>query len=172
MQWLFDHFQFVAVIVIVLASLAKHLKGVAQTEEDERQAREEMADDEEVIRPGHERPIPQPPVLRKVTPRIVIKGSSPFVRTGTAPAGVGPSDEALILQQQQDIQERLRQIRDTKATTTGGAAATRTRVSAAQRHPKAVAVAKTGLHASLHSHKQIRRAIVMREILGPPVGLR
>jgi hypothetical protein len=90
-------------------------------------------------------------------------------------------DTAAQLRRQQDLQERLRQIRAsktpatgsaTKATTTGGAAATRSRVSATQRHVNPVPHAKSGLPGSLRSRKEIRHAILMREILGPPVGLR
>ena len=167
MKWIFEHFQIVVVIVVALASLVKHRKDLAQTEDEERRAREDMADDEEVLGPARDRQPPQP----SVPPLVVKKALPPLARAGHAPRP-GLSDEALILKRQQDIQERLRQIQATKATTTGGAAATRTRVSAAQRHPKAVTIAKTGLRASLHSRQDIRRAIVLREILGPPLGLR
>ena len=90
-------------------------------------------------------------------------------------------DTAAQLRRQQDLQERLRQIRAsktpatggaTKATTTGGAAATRSRVSAAQHHVSTAQHTKTSLPGSLRNRKEIRHAILMREILGPPVGLR
>ena len=157
MKWLFEHFQIVVIVVVALASLVKRRQDMAQAAEDERQAREDMADEGELTGHGSERSIFQP------------SGPPPLARQLPQ---AGLSDEALILRQQREIQERLLQIRETKATTTGGAAATRNRVSAAQRHPKAAQLAKTGLRSSLHHRQDIRRAIVLREVLGPPLGLR
>ena len=71
------------------------------------------------------------------------------------------------------MQDRMRQIKETKAATTGNAAATRTRIAAASKPaPKPFQPGKTGLRRALRSRKEIRRAIVMKEILGPPLGLR
>lgn len=175
MKWIFEHFQIVVVIVVALASLVKRRQDLAQAAEAERQAREDQADDAEVVGHGRERqpPLPSvpPPVAGQLPQQFVKKAASALARGGRVPQPV-LSDVALILKQQQDIQERLRQIRETKATTTGGAAATRNRVSATQRHTQVAHSAKTGLRASLHSRQDIRRAIVLREILGPPLGLR
>jgi hypothetical protein len=176
MKWIFEHFQVFVLIGVALVSWAKHRMDAAQAKADERQAREEMADHDEVPVPTPNRQLVQPsvppPIARQASPPAARKTTPPPLHTGQA-APVGLSDDALILKQQQDIQERLRQIRDaTRATTSGGAAATRSRVSAAQRHPKAAATIKSSLHASLHSRMAIRRAIVMNEILGTPVGLR
>ena len=167
MKWIFEHFQVVVLIGFALASLVKRRQDMAQAAQD---------DEVPVPRPNRQIPQPEvPPPVARDLPQVVVRKTTPtpaLVRSGQgAPAGL--SGEALILKQQQDIQERLRQIRDaTKATTTGGAAATRRRVSAAQRHPKAALTAKSSLRASLHSRQEIRRAIVLREILSPPVGLR
>ena len=175
MKWLFEHFQIVVLIGFALVSLAKRRKDLAQAEEEERRAREEMAEDAEVLGSGPERQIPlpsvPPPVARQLPPLVVKKAAPPLARAGQA-VPVSSAADARILKQQQELMARLQQIRDTKATTTGGAAATRSRVSAAQRHPAAAPVAISGLRASLHHRKDIRRAIVLREILGPPVGLR
>jgi len=174
MKWLLEHFQIVFVIVVALASLVKRRQEVAQTEEQERQARKDMAEEAaaEELGPASNPQLPvAPPVARQESPPVARKAPPPLARLGEVPPPVR-SDEVLILKQQQDIQERLQQIRDTKATTTGGAVATRSRVSAAQRHLKAAPIAKTGLRARLHSRQEVRRAMVLREILSPPVALR
>ncbi|MEI8036867.1 MAG: hypothetical protein WCJ14_00620 [Verrucomicrobiota bacterium] len=172
MKWLFEHFQIVVLIGFALVSLAKRRKDLAQAGEEERRAREEMAEDAEVLGTDrHPPPALPPPVARHLPQLVVKKAAAPLARAGQAAPVVAAAD-ARILKQQQELMARLQQIRDTKATTTGGAAATRSRVSAAQRHPKAAPVATSGLRASLHSRKDIRRAVVLREILGPPVGLR
>ena len=81
------------------------------------------------------------------------------------------SEAAKALKHQQDLAERLRQIRETKATTTGGAAATRARLAS-----KGVAKPATQFPASIRARlrdpAEVRRAFVMREILDAPVGLR
>ena len=58
------------------------------------------------------------------------------------------------------------------ATTSGNAAETRARIAAAGKKSSPLAVGTTSLRSSLRDPKQTRRAIVLREILGPPVGLR
>jgi hypothetical protein len=81
------------------------------------------------------------------------------------------SEAAKALKHQQDLAERLRQIRETKATTTGGAAATRARV-AAKGVAKSAAQVPASIRARLRDPVEVRRAFVMREILDTPVGLR
>jgi hypothetical protein len=76
------------------------------------------------------------------------------------------------LKRQAEIQERLRQLRETKAVTTGGAAATRTRTATQQTGFHAPAAARGGLRGAVRSRSEIRRAVILREILGPPLALR
>ena len=88
------------------------------------------------------------------------------------------AEQTAMLQRQQDLQNQLQQLKEQRkaATTTGGAAVTSARALAAiQRGGGKAATApikKAGLKASLRRRSEIRRAVVMREILGPPVGLR
>ena len=74
--------------------------------------------------------------------------------------------------------ERLRQAKEikaarvtkiNKATTTGGAAATQGRVS---KTGKSAATAMPGLRGRLRNRDEIRKAIILREILDRPLGLR
>jgi len=175
MDWILEHYEIIALVVLGLASWVKRRMDVAGAEREKRQAKQDMSDGEDVFGPatGWPQAVPSvpPPLVRPSPPPLMNQSPS---RT------VADYDNAAILKQQQDLQERLRQIRETKATTggtarattTGGAAATRTRVSAAQSHAKSVTPAKSSLRASLRQRQEIRRAIVLREILGPPLGLR
>lgn len=167
MDWIFDHFQILALIGLALASWLKHRMDQKRAAQEEGRPPAEMTDDEDVFGPGEgwPPPLPQvpPPLVRQVPPPLAREHPSQPLET---------RPHAAILQQQLEIQERLRQIRETKVTTTGGAAATRTRVSAAQSHAKAAQPVKAGVRGMLRSRREIRRAVVLREILGPPVGLR
>jgi hypothetical protein len=99
-----------------------------------------------------------PPPLRKIA-------SPPPLRQVTLPADSGAMEAELA--RQRAMQERLQKIRDAKSRTPAVAA-----VAAA---PPAVAKRQTislGLKGHLRSGKELRRAIITREILGPPVGLR
>lgn len=173
MDWILDHFKIVALIALVLGSWAKRRMDVKRAAQEERQARGEMAGEGDVFGPDEGWPQPQGQAAPSVPPPLVRKTPPPLMPASVPPPmAAQPYETAIRLKRQQGAQERTRQSHESKATTTGGASATRTRVSAAQRHTKSVPHAKTGLLGSLHSRKEIRRAILMREILGPPVGLR
>lgn len=168
MDWIFDNFQVLALVGIAIASWFKHRMDAKAAEREEREARERMPDQEEVFIPDEEWQIPQEQAMPSVPPPLV-RASPPPLPMAQYEAD---REAAAVLKHQTDLQERLRQIRETKATTTGGASATRARVAASQSHAKPAAAAKTGIRTALRNPKEIRRAIVMREILGPPVGLR
>lgn len=76
-----------------------------------------------------------------------------------------------MLKHQQDLAEHLRQIRENKATTTGGAAETRARIAASKGTSKRSATTQVPIRARLRDRAEIRRAFIMREILDKPVGL-
>jgi hypothetical protein len=75
------------------------------------------------------------------------------------------------LERQNQLQERLRALRESRAVTTGGAAATRTRTATQQTGYTASAI-PTSLRGVLRKRSEIRRAVILREVLGPPLGLR
>jgi hypothetical protein len=167
MDWIFDNFQIVALVGIALASWIKSRMDAKAAEREERQAREEMGEGEEIFGPEEawEEPPPRqpapPPLHRAVPPPVP-----------TAAQYEAELEAAALLKHQMDLQERLRQIRETKASTSGGAAVTRARVAASQSHAAAAAPVKSGLRSALRNRSEIRRAVVLREILGPPLGLR
>ena len=81
------------------------------------------------------------------------------------------NEAAKALKHQQELAARLRQIRENKATTTGGALATRARV-AGKGVAKPFLEAPRSMRKRLRDPAEVRRAFVMSEILAPPVGLR
>lgn len=162
MNWIFDHFQIIVVIALALASWLKHRADTRNAEAEERRAREEMADDDSPFGRAEDW---LPPPAPSVPP--------PLVRTATPPPlRVDVSETEPLLQRQIDMQERLREIKAAKSNTRGGAAATRDRVLAAGKPAKSFSPGKTRLRDDLRDSRKTRRAIVLREILGPPLGLR
>lgn len=158
MDWIFDHFQIVAIVAIVLGSFVKQF---LEAKAEEKRAREEMERNppEEVFGPDEEWetvPTAPPPLMRQTPPPLV---QPPPLRPNVE------ADEA-VLKRQQEMQERLRLAREAKAAKAREAAATATTGSQAK------SVRQTGLRAVLANRAETRRAIVLREILGPPVGLR
>ena len=150
MDWIFDNFQIFVLIAVVIGSLVKRF---LEAKAAEKQARDEMPDDDDVFEPDEwMSPQPQP----SVPPPLVPQRTPPPLR-------VEQNDVEALLKRQQDMQERLKQIKEAKSA--AGSAA-------GQRKAKPVKAVKTSLRGSLRDRREIRRAIVMREILGPPVGLR
>ena len=161
MDWIFDNFQILALVGLALASWLKSRADAKAAEREEQEARRELEEPEDTFGPDEawgapyqqSAPPPPPPLVRSAPPPV------PVVDNGGE------------LKRQLELQERLRQLRETKAVTTGGAAVTRARAKNAK--PAAAASAKTvSLRTALANRGQVSRAIVMREILGPPLGLR
>ena len=168
MDWIFDHFQIVVLIAVVIGSLVKRY---FEAKVAEREARDEMPDEGEIFDAGEAWQPPESPPQPSVPPPLVWQASPPPLRD--VPAQHSREFEAeLILKRQREMQDRIRQIKESKATTSGGASATRTRVAAEQSNAKPVVAAKAGLRQALRNPAEVRRAVVMREILGPPLGLR
>ena len=158
MDWIFDHFQ---IVLIVALAFASWLKNRYEQKQAEREAREagELPDEEEIFGPyetWQPEPIPnQPPPI----PTYETYNELP-------PQEPAPNRE---LERQNALREQLRQIREAKAITTGNAAATRER---ANRKGKAAAPATTSLRGMLRNRSELRKAVITREVLGTPVGLR
>jgi type IV secretory pathway VirB10-like protein len=160
MDWIFDNFQIVAIIAIVLGSFVKQF---FEAKAEERRAREEMERNppDDVFGPDEEWetvPTAPPPLVKRATPPPLAQ-PPPLRRDIEA--------EEAVLKRQAEMQERLRLAREAKeAKAREAAAATKsTGVSAKS-------VRKAGLRGALADRAETRRAIVLREILGPPVGLR
>lgn len=164
MDWIFEHFQIVLFVLIGIGSLVKTM--LEARANAKREAETQEYDPGEVFAPDEDYSNPtetaQPPPLNR---RTVIPAAR---ESGYEEAAA--METAKALKHQQDLEQRLRQIRETKATTSGGAAATRARISA--RGAKTVTLPSLSIRARLRNPAELRRAFVMREILDKPVGLR
>lgn len=162
MDWIFDHFQILALVGLALASWLKSRADAKAAEREEREARRELEEPDGYFGPDETSSMPQ-------LPEPVSSLPPPLVRR--APPPVPAVEMEGELKRQMQFQERLREIRETKAVTTGGAAATRARTNVSTTAKTATPV-QANLRAALRNHGQVRRAVVLREILGPPLGLR
>jgi outer membrane biosynthesis protein TonB len=192
MQWIFDNLQ---ILIAGAALVAYWLNNMRQAKEEAARERQEAeAEAEDVFGPDFDFGTPQDdPASRPAAPQpppMPQAGPPPILRqTRTAPTPPTPSAVETELARQQAIQERLRLAREARqarpANTTGGAAATQARTSnrggAAATQARVTgrtatssatpASASTSLARRLRDRSEIRRAIVLREILGPPPGL-
>ena len=165
MDWIFDHLQIVVLVVLGIGSMVKSMFDTKAKQAAEREAEWNPTpgvplDDDTSYRKIQ--PTVPPPLTRPATP--------PPLRMAGYDAEVA-NETAKALKHQQDLAERLRQIRETKATTTGGASATRARI-ASNGTAKPLKQTPLTLRRRLRDPAEVRQAFVMREILDPPVGLR
>jgi hypothetical protein len=161
MDWIFDNFQIVILIALGVGSM---LKSVLESKARQKRESGEEYDPGDVFAPDEDyrEPSVPPPLTRQaVPPPLRERGYDEAVALETAKA----------LKHQRELADRLRQIRETKATTTGGAAATRARL-AAKGTKASLEKGPLGIRARLRDPAEVRRAVVMREILDTPVGLR
>ncbi|MCU0776878.1 MAG: hypothetical protein MUF86_04345 [Akkermansiaceae bacterium] len=164
MDWIFDNFNILAIVGIALASWLKARSDAKAAEREARRASEEMGQPaEDVFGPGEPWNEPQQWEMPPAPPPLVVKPRTP-------PPIPAVAQEAELKRQMQ-LQERLRELRESKAVTSGGAAATRTRAATQQTGYTSVAV-PVGLRSVVRNRSDIRRAVILREVLGPPLGLR
>lgn len=163
MDWIFDNFQIVFLVLLALGSwLKSRIDAKNAKREEEAEQETETFDPEDYDWEEKSEPATPPPLTRPAVPPAMPMAAFEASR-----------EAAATLKHQQDLAERLRQIRETKATTTGGASATRARVAASKSKAKsAVITAPVSLRARLRNNGELRRALVMREILGPSVSQR
>ena len=165
MNWIFEHIQIVILVALGIGSVVKSVF----------EARSKRAAEREIDwNPDSEVPLDEDTSYRKTLPSVSPRLDHPVTPPAMRMAGYeaeAANEAAKALKHQLDLAARLRQIRETKATTTGGAAVTRARV-AAKGVAKPFLQGPASLRGRLRDHGEIRRAIVMREILDPPLGLR
>lgn len=178
MDWIFDHFQIVVLVLIGIGSMLKSAWEAKKRRELENATDYDPVDhvpieEDQSYRKGGPRPMVPPPLPAEATPPELPRRR----RAPKAPAVeyVASEEAAAILRQQQDLADHFRQLREAKdrvrTSTSGGAAATRARV-AGKGVPQAASAATPSLRRQLRDPGQLRRAVILREILGPPVGLR
>jgi len=183
MDWLLDHLQVLFVIAIAIAAILQKFKqsGRGKTAGeapagDPQEAERTRRIQEEIRRRIMERrglmpappPAPDsveaapeflepPPMFEEVRPVMV---EPPPMQAMDATAAPGYSRE---LERQQQILQRLREMETARQAYAGIAPAT---VEAP------VSAPANRLPANLRTPTGLRRAVVLREILGPPVGMR
>ncbi len=183
MDWIFDHPQIILLIILGVGSMLKSAVEARAEKAAERDFTEERENRVPIDQDTSYRkvmPSVPPPIQRADRPPPLPAGRTPSPKkrrkvkpASTAPPSFSAAEEAAgILKHQRDLAERLRQIRETKATTTGGAAATRARVAAKDTKQPTQSLGPISLRKRLTNPAEVRRAFVMREILDRPVGLR
>lgn len=172
MDWIFDHIQLVVLALLGIGSL---FKSVLEARAKQRSEYGGPADEEGGV--SGETTMDEDKSYRKpmaYTPPPLPRESVPSARREAGYDAAVANETAKALKHQEDLAERLRIIRETKATTSGGAAATRARV--ASKSPKKDGrkqiLQSASVRERLRDPAEIRRAFVMREIIDPPVGLR
>lgn len=169
MDWIFDNFQILALVGLAAASWFKTRMDAKAAEREAQREREEEGDQapEESWQEMSKIPeAPQPPpLMERRPPPLVI--SSPPPMTAVLPNFETDAE----LKRQVDLQERLRQARADKAVTTGGAAVTRARNTAKTTTQLAI-TSQASLRSMLFDRRMLRRAFVLREVLGPPLAMR
>ncbi|GAB1488883.1 hypothetical protein MASR2M8_13310 [Opitutaceae bacterium] len=117
-------------------------------------------------------PVPMPPPLRESAPAYEAPAEIPSWREETPRAPQPPPVDDGVLARQRALQEQLQALAERRAAI----AAARSGASAPVATAKAavrVMPAKTGaLLRDLRDPESMRRAIILREVLGPPVSLR
>lgn len=161
MDWIQDNFQIVIIVVLALGSWLKarmEAKTAAQEEDvEDRDSGSEYEAQEGEWQPPAAVP---PPLERHTIPPAL-------------PAAVQEAarEAAAILKHQQELAARLRQIREAKVVTSGGADATRLRLAGKGAATDPMTPAPLSLSDRLGNRRELRRALVMREILNRPRGL-
>jgi type IV secretory pathway VirB10-like protein len=167
MDWILEHLQIVGAIVVAAAYwLNQAREAKAAEKERQRRAAEGLPEEEEEEFEFEEEEIEAEVMGRRAVP-------PPLVQV-KPPALPGPQvltqNNSTELQRQEQLMDRLRQVRaERSASPASGAAATQRKVAA---KGKGVASAvPIGLKARLRNCGEVRRAMVLKEILGKPVGL-
>lgn len=116
---------------------------------------------------------PEPATFAEAPPVIRESAAGPAPVPAPAIPGyatrIDAQRSAEILEQQAALADRLRQAQEMKATALRRAAFEAQTASGVAQARK---VARGALLDDLHSPAALRRAFVLREVLGPPVGLR
>lgn len=194
MDWVFDHLQ---ILIAAGAGLAYWLNQRKRAQEEESEDAEQpladarnVSDDEararkireEIRRKIAERqrgpsniPGPAaepPPLFRRFVEEPPVVVEDPFNRDKWREAPEeprGPSaEEQAVLKRQKLLQERMKQLEQTRVE-----AKRRAENIVPKRAQRTTSsVGSRSLREDLHHTGSIRRAIILREVLGPPVGLK
>lgn len=196
MQWVFEHIQIIIAVAAAIAYALNRGKGEAEEQplppgeaEDAERARQIR---EEIRRKIAERreggapaPVPErtqsageaPPLLRRseVPPIDTFGGPRTSAQTEQRPAtpppvpATSPHAMTAVLERQNQLAEQMRQLERNREMQKRRAAEV---AAAAEPAPAAAFAAGGPLVRDLRGAKNLRRAMVLREVLGAPVALR
>ena len=157
MSWILDNIQIVIILALALAGWLK-----SRMEAKAAELQERVEDEIEEVREmyGEAAKSGPPPLVRAVPPPLPELGKQI----------VKAKEAAQVLQHQNALAERLREIRKAKAAAPAKLAPLHV-VKSSTAVPF-VAVPPSSIRHRLRRPAEVRRAIVMAEILAPPVGLR
>lgn len=154
MSWIFDHFQIVVFVLLIVGSVVKSLI--------ETKAKSAVPDQSPRLPGSPQQGMPSAP-----PPLVQDDSHSPW----PVAAAEAAHEMSQALKHQKDLAERLLQLHERKAVTTGDAVATRARLVAQKQKTPSLQSPPT-LRRRLRDRGEVRRAVVMREILDSPVSLR
>jgi hypothetical protein len=171
MDWLFDHFQYVILFIFVGVSLLKQFL----------ESKKEAADvEDEPIEtwtppptlPPQRRPLVPPPLSRP--PPVIQEAPVPHRQAPLPPPPLSASmtEAAAVMERQHDIMDRLHHAQDAKKLLIKNAGLSSHTVTKTQKKRTALVSPSPGLRGILRDRQSIRRAMVLKEVLGPPLGLR
>jgi len=147
MTWILDNLQ---IVVAIAAGIAYWLNNMRQAKETAQEREEGPVDLEDIYGPDFD-----------------------FGRTEitvAAPPPLPVVDDGERIRQQQ-LQERMRVVRENKAANRSSTEVSRS-WQQKKDHQKQGEVFSSSIKARLKITGEIRKAVIMKEILGPPVGLR
>ncbi|MBS0633644.1 MAG: hypothetical protein JSS11_17175 [Verrucomicrobia bacterium] len=195
MNWIFEHLQIVVAIIAAIAYMLKRNKpedeaasDPGEDEERSRKIREEIRRKIAERREGGAAPATPPPVLRPQS-RPALQPVDPFggppkaewptlrkkePEPAATPPPVPQPSMAAVLERQARLAEQMKELERARAEKQRQAAEVRS-AAAEQKREAAAGAAGDGRDAwlkDLRSAQGLRRAIVQREVLGPPVALR
>ncbi len=174
MSWILEHLNLVIVVVLVIGSFLKSRFDALKQDAQEAEDSSEFDTHEETQRHGPPLMPYVPPRVDRTPPAVPVQHTPEpapiFAATHSQSGALSASADEAILQQQRDIEERLRAIRAAQPAKGSKKAPVRSQVS--NRKPAAIASVPSSIRGHLRNPAELRRAIVLREILDRPVGLR
>lgn len=167
MDWIFDNFQVVVLIALAVGTVVKQMAEAAKAKKQEREQPEVEWEETETTWT----PIPIPPEYRPPPlPRSAPPPLIPHFETYQPPPPVMlVQDSNELLNKQLEMQDKARAIRDNKATEKTRMLTLRARSATREKTEYSADITIRNLLANPAS---ARKAIVLREILDKPLGLR
>ncbi|MCC6415304.1 MAG: hypothetical protein IT582_05305 [Opitutaceae bacterium] len=175
MDWIKDHLQ---LVIAVAAAFAYWLNSRKQQSEEVEPDEKPLQDDRGAAAEAAERARQiREEIRRKIAERSgggefnaprPVAGPPPVIRQlEVDPPPRQPMIDAALLEQQRRLEEQLAELARAKMR-----AQEIRRADPAKQATAAQVASARGLRAELKDHAALRRAIVLNEVLGPPVGLR